>query len=66
VTHTLNTDNRVVFLNFRKVSIFGFHVLLIDAPFRGAQAIPGDYMLFVVNEHGTPAVAKHVRLASNN
>jgi hypothetical protein len=65
VTHTLNTDNRLVFLNFQKLTILGHHVLLIDAPFRGAQAIPGDYMLFVVNENGVPGVARHVRLALN-
>jgi hypothetical protein len=62
VTHTLNTDIRLVMLHFQQFSIGDFRILVIDTPHRGSQAIPGDYMLFVVNEEGTPGVAKRVRL----
>jgi hypothetical protein len=60
ITHELNNDNRVVFLNFRVGK--GNNELLIDTPARPAQAIPGDHMLFIINDAGTPSVSKHVRL----
>jgi len=34
----------------------------ITAPTKPVQAKPGDYMLFIVNNAGTPSLAKHVRL----
>jgi galactose oxidase len=58
VTHELHNDYRLVMLNFKNQ---GSHVI-VDMPFKPAQAIPGDYMLFVVDENGTPSQAKHVRL----
>ena len=60
ITHELANDNRVVFLNFRVGK--GNNELLIDTPARPAQAIPGDHMLFIINDAGTPSVSKHVRL----
>jgi hypothetical protein len=60
ITHELNNDNRVVFLNFRVGK--GNNELLIDTPARPAQAIPGDHMMFIINQDGTPSVSKHVRL----
>ena len=34
----------------------------VTMPTKPVQAKPGDYMLFVVNQAGTPSMAKHVRL----
>jgi hypothetical protein len=36
--------------------------LTVHAPAVPAQAVPGDYMLFVIDENGIPSVAKHVRV----
>jgi hypothetical protein len=60
VTHELANDNRVVILNFKNPGKSG--ILVVDAPHVPAQAIPGDYMLFVVDNNGTPSMSKHVRL----
>jgi hypothetical protein len=60
VTHQLANDNRVVILNWKRGS--GFNEIVIDTPARPAQSIPGDHMLFVVDQDGTPSRAKHVRL----
>ena len=57
-THQLHNDNRLVILNFRQK---GNHID-VDMPHRPAQAIAGDYMLFLVNDAGTPSIARHVRL----
>jgi hypothetical protein len=57
-THQLHNDNRLVLLNFRQ---FG-NQLFVDMPYKPAQAVAGDYMLFLVNNAGTPSIAKHVRL----
>ena len=58
VTHELHNDYRLLILNFTQE---GSH-LTVDMPFKPAQAIAGDYMLFVVDEHGTPSMSKHIRL----
>jgi len=57
-THVNNPDNMLVILNFKRAG----NNLVVDAPHHPAQAVPGDYMLFVVNNDGTPSMAKHVRL----
>ena len=36
--------------------------LEVTAPTKPAQAKAGDYMLFIVNNAGTPSMAKHIRL----
>ena len=58
VTHELHNDYRLLILNFRQT---GSH-LTVDMPYKPAQAIAGDYMLFVVDDKGTPSMSKHVRL----
>lgn len=58
VTHELHNDYRLVILNFKQE---GSHVT-VDMPWKPAQAIAGDYMLFVVDENGTPSMSKHLRL----
>ncbi len=60
VTHQLANDNRVVILHFKNPG--KDDRLIVDMPRVPAQAIPGDYMLFVVDRAGTPSIAKHVRL----
>jgi hypothetical protein len=65
VTHVNNPDNRLVILNFDKKGKGKgkkSDTLVVDAPHLPVQAIPGDYMLFVVNDDGTPSISKHVRL----
>jgi hypothetical protein len=63
VTHSLHTDNVYVELHVKSTQQGGNEkVLKVSAPKLPAQAVPGDYMLFVVNTNGTPSVAKHVRL----
>jgi hypothetical protein len=57
-THQLQNDNRLVLLNFQQRG----NQLFVDMPHKPAQAIAGDYMLFLVNNAGTPSIAKHVRL----
>ncbi len=57
-THQLHNDNRLVLLNFKQTG----NQLTVDMPYKPAQAIAGDYMLFLVNDAGTPSIAKHVRL----
>ncbi len=40
----------------------GTNRLTVHAPAVPAQAVPGDYMLFVIDENGVPSVAKHLRV----
>lgn len=58
VTHELHNDYRLIVLNFRQE---GSHIT-VDMPFKPAQAIAGDYMLFVIDQNGTPSMSKHIRL----
>jgi hypothetical protein len=63
VTHSLHTDNVYVELHVKSTQQGeNEKVLKVNAPKLPAQAVPGDYMLFVVNTNGTPSIAKHVRL----
>jgi len=69
VTHQLHTDNRYVKLYVKSIKGGTGNdnkVLTVAAPNLPAQAIPGDYMLFVVNNNGVPSVAKHIRLTPAN
>jgi hypothetical protein len=60
VTHTFDTDQRLVELTFRQSG----GALAVDAPANGNIAPPGYYMLFLVNDRGVPSVASFVRLPS--
>ena len=57
-THELHNDYRLVMLSFTQE---GSHIT-VNMPSKPAQAIAGDYMLFVVDQNGTPSMSKHVRL----
>ena len=58
-THGLYTDIRYVQIPFSMESNGN---LKVKAPNMPVQAIPGDYMLFVVSDKGVQSVAKHMRL----
>ena len=54
VTHSLNTDQRFLELNFQRINN---RTLAVTAPADGGQAPPGPYMLFVMDQAGVPSVA---------
>jgi hypothetical protein len=57
-THSLTTGDRYVKLSFQVQE----RKLKVSAPALPAQAIPGIYMLFVVDKAGVPSLAKRVYL----
>jgi hypothetical protein len=59
-THSLTTGDRYVKLAFRHDgdSHRGSNELRVTAPSVPAQAIPGIYMLFVVDQQGVPSVGR--------
>lgn len=57
ITHNWGWGNRMVKFHFEQED----DVLEGKAPLP-AQAIGGDYMLFVVDQHGVPSQGKHVRI----
>lgn len=58
VTHSLDTEQRVVDLSFTQTK----SALNATAPSTGNLAPPGWYMLFAVDKHGVPSVASWVHL----
>ena len=58
-THALSTDIRYVQIPFY---IENNGDVKVKAPKTSVQAMPGDYMLFVVNNKGVPSKAAHMRL----
>lgn len=69
-THSLTTGDRYVKLAFREKSstggkgkgAAGAGELRVIEPSLPAQAVPGIYMLFVVDKNGVPSVGQQVRL----
>jgi Domain of unknown function (DUF1929)/Kelch motif len=61
-THSLTTGDRYVKLAFHPKGAGDKGELRVIKPRLPAQAIPGIYMLFVVDKAGVPSVAKQVRL----
>ena len=59
VTHSLNTDQRVVNVRF---TVESGNTLRLTVPASRSIAPPGWYMLFVSNTSGVPSVAKWVHL----
>ena len=59
-THSQSANIRYIKLAFTQDVRKG--KLTVTAPAVPAQAIPGDYMLFVVDKNGVPSMAKHVRV----
>jgi len=61
-THSLTTGDRYVKLAFRQKGAAPNRELRVRAPKLPAQAIPGIYMLFVVDRAGVPSAGKQLRL----
>jgi hypothetical protein len=59
VTHGFNQDQRRVVLNFTRD---GAGRVIATGPASGKEAPPGPYMLFLLNQSGTPSVAKMVEV----
>ena len=60
VTHSVNTDQRLIPLNF---SNLGNGSYSLDMPGSGSIAPPGFYMLYALNANGTPSEAAVINLA---
>jgi hypothetical protein len=54
----MGANTRLIKLAFRG----GRDELQVIAPTLPVQALPGDYMLFVIDDAGVPSVAKRVRV----
>ena len=58
VTHSFNMDQRFVELTFQQQG----DQLTVQAPTRATDAPPGYYLLFVINQAGTPSVGRIARI----
>lgn len=63
-THSLTAGDRYVKLAFKQKDDDG--ELRVVAPKLPAQAVPGVYMLFVVDKNGVPSMGRQVRLLPDN
>jgi hypothetical protein len=61
-THSLTAGDRYVSLSFRQKGDARKGELRVVAPKLPAQAVPGVYILFVVDKNGVPSVGKQVRI----
>ena len=61
-THSLTTGDRYVKLSFRQKGAAHKGEIRIRTPKLPAQAVPGIYMLFVIDQRGVPSVAKRLYL----
>ena len=61
-THSLTAGDRYVKLAFRPKGDASKGELRVTAPKLPAQAIPGVYLLYVVDGNGVPSVGKQVRI----
>src|SRR4030095_8654610 len=59
-THSLTTGDRYVKLAFHPKGAAEKREIRIRAPKVPAQAVPGIYMLFVLDQAGVPSLAKHL------
>jgi galactose oxidase-like protein len=62
VTHSFDQNGRYVPLTFETETSTALRVF---APTSGSAAPPGDYLLFILNSSGVPAIARWVHLGSN-
>jgi galactose oxidase-like protein/Kelch motif protein len=65
-THSLTAGDRYVKLAFKQKGDDRKGELRVIAPKLPAQAVPGIYMLFVVDKNGVPSMGKQVRLLPDN
>lgn len=61
-THSLTAGDRYVKLAFREKGPAQGRELRVVAPTLPAQAVPGIYMLFVVDKNGVPSVGRKIRI----
>jgi len=61
-THSLTTGDRYVKLAFDVKGNASAGTLHVRAPKLPAQAVPGVYILFVLDENGVPSVGKQLRI----
>lgn len=61
-THSLTTGDRYVKLAFHQKGDVRRRELRVRTPKVGAQAVPGIYLLFVLNNDGVPSVARRIDL----
>ena len=64
-THSLTTGDRYVKLAFHQKGAARKGEIRIRAPKLPAQAVPGIYLLFVLDQAGVPSVARRVYLVDN-
>jgi hypothetical protein len=64
-THSLTTGDRYVKLAFRQKGAARRGEVRIRAPKLPAQAVPGVYLLFVLNDAGVPSIAKRIYLVNS-
>jgi hypothetical protein len=62
-THSLTTGDRHVKLAFHQKGTLDKNELRVVAPTLPAQAVPGIYMLFLIDKNGVPSLAKKLLLA---
>lgn len=58
VTHSQNQEQRLIELEFTQ----GNDVLHVEAPRKREQAPPGHYMLFLINQEGTPSHGEIIKV----
>jgi YVTN family beta-propeller protein len=61
-THAVNNDQRRLSLTFSQVSPNNYAV---QVPTNPGWALPGVYMLFAMNQNGTPSIARTVRIGAS-
>jgi hypothetical protein len=61
-THSLTAGDRYVKLAFQQKGNARKREVRVVAPKLPSQAVPGIYMLFVVDKNGVPSVGHQVRL----
>lgn len=59
-THSFNSDQRLIDLNIQQRVNAG--TLLVDSPKWSVNAPPGFYMMFIIDNYGTPSRAKIIRM----
>jgi len=61
-THSLTTGDRYVKMSFQQKGAAEKRELRVRAPKLPAQAVPGIYMLFVVDKNGVPSLGRRLDL----
>ena len=65
-THSLTTGDRYVKLAFREKRARDKGELRVMAPKLPAQAVPGIYMLYVVDRSGVPSLGRRVDIKAES